>query len=288
MSVKDFFKNKFGNAESKAKKQLELRGIEYSPESFLKQISDGNVENFLLFVESGMNVETADSTGETALMKATKAGKGEIVKALLDGGADPKKVNAEGVPPLIQAIRSHQTEAARALIAGGANVDARDNAGFSSVMLAVLENQHDIAETMINAGADVLVQNHSTLESALILAAQRGYTDLVQLLLKNVITKEDRDAKDKKGMTALAWASLNGHLDAVKLLCSKKADPNVADAAGMTPFLHACAAGQTEIVKALLDCGANIQSRNKNNQGVIQLSTNPEISSLLREKGASG
>jgi uncharacterized protein len=285
VSVKDFFKNKFGNAESKAKKQLESRGIEYTPESFLKQISDSNVENVLLFVESGMDVETKDSSGESALMKATKAGKSEIVKALLDGGADPKKVNAEGVPPLIQAIRSHQTDAARALIAGGANVDARDNAGFSSVMLAVLENQHDIAETMINAGADVLVQNHSTLESALILAAQRGYTDLVELLLKNVITKEDRDAKDKKGMTALAWASLNGHLDTVKFLCSKKAGPNEVDATGMTPFLHACAAGHLEIVKVLLDCGANIQSRDKNNQTAIQLSKNSDVSSFLREKG---
>jgi ankyrin repeat protein len=285
VSVKDFFKNKFGNAESKAKKQLESRGIEYTPDSFLKQISDGNVENVLLFIESGMKAETADSTGETALMKATKAGKGEIVKALLDGGADPKKVNAEGLPPLIQAIRSHQADAARALIAGGANVDARDNTGFSAVMLAVLENQHDIAEAMINSGADVLVQNHSTLESALILAAQRGYTDLVQLLLKNVITKEDREAKDKKGMTALAWASLNGHLDAVKLLCSKKASPNEADANGMTPFLHACSAGHLEIVKTLLDCGANVQSKNKNNETALQLSKNSDISTLLREKG---
>jgi ankyrin repeat protein len=287
VSVKDFFKNKFGNAQAKAKKQLEARGIEYSPESFLKQISDSNAENVLLFVESGMNVETADSTGETALMKATKAGKGEIVKALLDGGADPKKVNAEGVPPLIQAIRSHQTDSARALIAGGANVDARDNAGFSSVMLAVLENQYDIAEAMINAGADVLVQNHSTLESALILAAQRGYTNLVELLLKNVITKDDRDAKDKKGMTALAWASLNGHLDTVKLLCSKKAGPNEADTTGMTPFLHACAAGHREIVDVLLDSGANIQIKNKNSQSALQLATG-DVSSLLREKGTTG
>jgi uncharacterized protein len=284
VSVKDFFKNKFGNAESKAKKQIESRGIEYSPESFLKQISDSNVENVLLFVQSGIDVEIKDSSGETALMKATKAGKGEIVKALLDAGADPKKVNAEGVPPLIQAIRSHQADAAHALIAGGANVDARDNAGFSAVMLAVLENQHDIAAAMINAGADVLVQNHSTLESALILAAQRGYTDLVELLLKNVITKEDRDAKDKKGMTALAWASLNGHLDTVKFLCSKKAGPNEADATGMTPFLHACAAGHIEIVKVLLDCGADVKTKNKNNESALQLATG-DVLSLLREKG---
>src|SRR6185436_8212120 len=159
-----------------------------------------------------------------------------------------------------------------------------------SVMLAVLENQRDMAEVMINAGADVLVQNHATLETALILAAQRGYTDLVELLLKNAITKEDRDTKDKKGMTALAWASLKGHLESVKLLCSKKANPNEADATGMTPFLHACAAGHREIVSALLDSGANIQSKNKNNQGAVQLANDAgqtEVASLLREKGAS-
>jgi uncharacterized protein len=287
VSVKDFFKNKFGNAQAKAKKQLESRGIVYTPDSFLQQISDSNVENVMLFIESGMNIDTADSSGETALIKATKAGKGEIVKALLEGGADPKKVNAEGVPPLIQSIRSHQKDAALALIAGGANVDARDNAGFSAVMLAVLENQYDIAEALINKGADVLVQNHATLETALILAAQRGLTDLVELLLKNVITKEDRDTKDKKGMTALAWASLNGHLDAVKILCSKKAGPNEADATGMTPFLHACAAGHREIVSVLLDSGANIQSKNKNNESAVQVAT-ADVSSLLREKGASG
>jgi uncharacterized protein len=76
----------------------------------------------------------------------------------------------------------------------------------------------------------------------------------------------------------------------VKLLCSKKANPNEADATGMTPFLHACASGHREIVIALLDSGANIQSKNKNNRGAVQLANDAghaDVVSRLREKGAS-
>ena len=111
------------------------------------------------------------------------------------------------------------TEVAIRLIQAGANVDVRDNTGLSAVMRAVMAGNFEVLQALINAGSDVLVKNHETQQTALIMAAQRGQYDLVELLLKNAITSEDRDAADKTGCTALSYAVQNGHVRNRTIAC---------------------------------------------------------------------
>lgn len=69
------------------------------------------------------------------------------------------------------------------------------------------------------------------------------------------------NAKTDYGATALSFASDRGHLDVVKYLLERKADPNVKDSFyGATPMGWASGGGHYEIMKALVKSGAtNLQ-----------------------------
>ena len=64
------------------------------------------------------------------------------------------------------------------------------------------------------------------------------------------------DATDADGRTALMIATLHGHSQAVSALLDYGADPNIADARGISPLDAALAADESEIIAALKRHGA--------------------------------
>ena len=59
--------------------------------------------------------------------------------------------------------------------------------------------------------------------------------------------------EDKDGESPLIFASEEGHLDVVKYLVSKGADPNKQDARGYTPIDFAAANGHHDVVEYLFE-----------------------------------
>ena len=100
-------------------------------------------------------------------------------------------------------------------------------------------------------------------QSPLLLAAENGHKDAVQLLI-------DRGAEpnraDQYGNTPLHNAALEGHKDVVQLLLDRGAEPNMADQDGRTPLHLAAYGGHKDVVQLLLDRGAE---PNKANYGVF-------------------
>lgn len=272
MAIGDFFKKQILKVPAKAKKQLELARIPFTEEAFLKTISEGKTEAAILFLEAEMNPNAANQDNQTALMlslsgtetefasklvaagadvnakdkqsstaliSAARSGNLNAVRFLIDAKANLNYSDPAGFSALMHAIETGHTEIARMLAQAGANVDVRDNTGLTAVMRSVMSGNFDVLQALINAGADVLVKNHETQQTALIMAAQRGQYNLVELLLKNAITSEDRDATDKNGFTALSHSVQNGHTEVVRLLCSKKANAKIADKNGKTPIDYA-------------------------------------------------
>jgi ankyrin repeat protein len=88
------------------------------------------------------------------------------------------------------------------------------------------------------------------------LAAEWGYGEIVELLLRNGAKV---DAVDRLGKTPLLWAVANGHEEIARLLLAAKADPNWHDPSGNSVISEAAAGNQLSLVRFLLnDAGAKV------------------------------
>jgi ankyrin repeat protein len=84
-------------------------------------------------------------------------------------------------------------------------------------------------------------------------AAETGDLTELQTLLDK---QPDIDARDAGGRTALMLATLHGQTRAVDVLLAHGADPNAADARGITPLQAAVGGNYPDIVAALQRGGA--------------------------------
>ena len=100
---------------------------------------------------------------------------------------------------------------------------------------------HDAAQTGDLAKVGALIKDQSDLvssrndsgQTALIVAAARGQTNLVAFLLTN---KSDVSARDNAGQTALHWTAQSGERSVAILLLTNKAKINVRNNSGWTPL----------------------------------------------------
>ncbi|CAG0920715.1 unnamed protein product [Notodromas monacha] len=69
------------------------------------------------------------------------------------------------------------------------------------------------------------------------------------------------DAKNQDGQTVLHIAVNHGHLEALELLLSSGASPNIVDTKGFSPLHYACRRSENEMVVRLLNQGADPRLR---------------------------
>lgn len=82
-------------------------------------------------------------------------------------------------------------------------------------------------------------------------------------------------------LTALQVAVCQGHAGAVRLLMSNRADAGRPNAKGELPLVQAAASGKTDVVRALLDGGANPNVRDTAGQTPLFASDDPAIVQAL-------
>ena len=107
----------------------------------------------------------------------------------------------------------------------------------------------------INVNVDDVNIDHQGY-TALILASKYGHKDIVVKLLEAGANVNTGGAGN---MTALLWATVEGHAHIVEILLQQPGiEINASDMWGKTSLENASGVGDTEIVKMLLDAGANI------------------------------
>jgi len=98
------------------------------------------------------------------------------------------------------------------------------------------------------------IEKHKCIELPPICAfAKEGFLDEMQKILS---TGVDPNTQDGRGWCPLMWATAEGHKEIVDLLLEYGADPNVINYLGRSAIMYASNYGFYEIAKALLERGA--------------------------------
>lgn len=120
----------------------------------------------------------------------------------------------------------------------------------------------------------------------LIVACDIRNEKAVRLLVEN---GADVDAQDNTGTSSLHMlcTHLSHPVTIATLLIENGADIEIRDQMGYTPFLFACSYGNIEMIKVLVDSGADIYATNMNGDTCLHCCDDVDIIKYLLEKGAN-
>lgn len=240
----------------------------------------GTVAAVRLLLERGADVNAAEPTQrQTALMWAASERQPDVVRALLAAGADPTAHTSKGFTALHFAAREGSIEVARRLLAHGMDIDTR----------SVPPGTADDADRPRPGGDMAGSISESAGSTPLLVATMRGQVPFALYLLEQGADPNIADA----GWTALHWASTawetgtanpiyglddpmsgipnrQAKIQLVEALLEHGADPNARitqplpafaggyeDEVGATPFLLASSIADVEMMRMLLDAGAD-------------------------------
>jgi serine/threonine-protein phosphatase 6 regulatory ankyrin repeat subunit A/serine/threonine-protein phosphatase 6 regulatory ankyrin repeat subunit B len=93
---------------------------------FISQAAEGDSETLRLFLKAGMDPNTKNRSGHTALMAASAGGQTEIAALLFDSGAAIEPKSKIGKTALMFAAENKNRAMLRFLLDYGADVNAKD------------------------------------------------------------------------------------------------------------------------------------------------------------------
>lgn len=154
---------------------------------------------------------------------------------------------------LMQAAEAGDSGALRVALLQGQKVNqyTEQDTAFS----LALKNGHEaISRILLSAGSDWQRGFEATQGSALILAAGRGFDEIVkQLILKGA----PLNVEDAQGYNALAIAAKNGHLTTMKILINAGAKVNVYPE-GRSVLMHVVENNNMLLSQVLIAAGADV------------------------------
>lgn len=268
----------------------------------------GRADAVKVLLAHGADVNARETArGQTALMWAAAQGHASAIKALIEAGADVRarshgpvikaprgdevdkiyagrdirrkdrdyrrKDRIDAMTPLMFAVQLGRIDAARALLDGGADLAERLEDGTSPLMLA-LANQHwELASLLLDRGAGP----HDT---------SRGWSPLHQIVRARTLNTGEFPRPVETGrLSSLDLAkkllALGAAADAEMVPASfDDGYSGGLDRRGATPLVLAAHGADHEMMRLLVEHGADVQRTSKAHSSILMLASGVEIGQL--------
>ena len=253
--------------------------------------------------KTNLDLDAADTHGQTPLIEAARDGNLAILEWLLSKGVNASKASRRDDAPIFVAAYHDHTEAVWRLEAAGANLSSVDSHGSNVLIAAAYHRNERQVRALLEKG--VLDVNYHTPrgDTALAVAAARGAYEIVKILHQQGATglprgtradtplhraarakrievmrylieemKLDVEAKDARGRTPLIEAAKADSVAACEYLLEHGASANAGDRHGMTAFLEASRRGSLTLMKVLVGRGAFAGARNNDGFDAFEVS----------------
>lgn len=241
------------------------------------------VSSFLLLVLMSL-VTSCSGERYTALMSAARNGDTEAVRKMLDLGTEVNQKTTKGKTALMLAAAGGFTETVKQLVDRGADVNARDSYDTTALIAAATAGHSDTAVTLLKYGADPTFKDTSG-GSALSNATFFGHTEVVLGLLENM-----SGLPAPVGDELLLLCAGLGHEKIARALLDKGINVNAKGIKQRTSLMAAAAFDKPDMVRLLLEYGADLDAKDEDGLSAIQVAENKgnhEVLTLLRNSQAT-
>uniref|UniRef100_A0A1I8GNS4 Non-specific serine/threonine protein kinase n=1 Tax=Macrostomum lignano TaxID=282301 RepID=A0A1I8GNS4_9PLAT len=233
-------------------------------EFLLKTIKHGNLRDLETALKSRTDIDrlvlpTGDRMCTSPLHLASREGRTDAARVLIDFGASVNLQNSFGISPLYLASKEGHLAVVNLLIDYQADFILHQSMGRCFIVQALIKANADkghanTVKLLINAQADINLQRSSG-ESPLFIASLMGHGEVVKTLLKAQATC---DVQESHGATPLFIASQLNHPEVVRLLIERQADLNLQRNNGASAIYIAAEKGFNFVIDFLIAANADI------------------------------
>ncbi len=164
---------------------------------------------------------------------------------------------ATQIDDFTKAAKFDDVSEVQSLLKAGVSPNTLDPKGNPMLILAIRDKSMKVTDLLLsNPSTNVNLANKSG-ENALMMAAFDGDFPTVKML---VLAK--KAAVNKPGWSPIHYAATNGHLHITQFLMANGAMVNALSPSETTPLMMAIGSGNDELIKYLLDNGADLRMRN--------------------------
>ena len=205
-----------------------------------------------------INIQNEISSGNLSKVKELVEKDPQVVNRVMANGTQPVLM----VTPIHLASAFNKVDILAYLLDHGANinhqtqvqavttVDSLELHGSTALHLACMNGHSKVVDLLLERGADPTIHRSGDGATPLIRASfSEASLEAMRRLLSHDLAKTTVNARSDEGLTALHYACLRDDREMVKVLLQGGADISVADKFGCTPMISAQIMKRERIVK---------------------------------------